>query len=68
MCPGRHFAKQEILLTLAILVSRFDMEFIGWTTMDGTASDRPARNDPNYSGAVGVPPDRDMKLHLRRLW
>lgn len=29
ICPGRHFAKQEILLTLATLFSCFDMELIG---------------------------------------
>lgn len=28
-CPGRHFAKQEILLTLATLFSYFDIELIG---------------------------------------
>lgn len=28
-CPGRHFAKQEILLTMATLFSYFDIELIG---------------------------------------
>lgn len=28
-CPGRHFAKQEILLTLASLLSCFEIELIG---------------------------------------
>ena len=29
MCPGRHFAKQEVMLTLALIVSNFDIQLIG---------------------------------------
>ncbi len=69
MCPGRHFAKQEIILTLAMLVSRFDVEFVEWTTLNGKAtSDRPAKDDGRYCGAAGMPPDRDMKIRWRRRW
>ena len=68
MCPGRFFAKQEIILTLAILVARFDLEFIEWTMLDGTPSDRAACNDVRWTGAAGVPPDRDMKMRWKRLW
>jgi len=68
MCPGRHFAKQEIMLTIAMLASRFDVEFVEWTNMDGSASDRPPQNDRRYTGAAGVPPDRDMKVRWKRLW
>lgn len=28
MCPGRHLAKQEILVTMAILISKFDLELV----------------------------------------
>ncbi|KAI8623365.1 cytochrome P450 [Xylariaceae sp. FL1651] len=66
MCPGRFFAKQEILMTLAILVERFDIEFVGWTHLDGRQSDRAAQNDVSCAGAVAIPPDRDMKVRLRR--
>ncbi|KAK3390639.1 cytochrome P450 [Podospora didyma] len=68
MCPGRHFAKQEIMVAVAMLVSRFDFEFVEWTNMDGTRSDRPARNNEKYSGAASVPPDRDLRLRWKRLW
>ncbi|KAM0321559.1 hypothetical protein ACHAQA_010049 [Verticillium albo-atrum] len=69
MCAGRAFAKQEIMFTIALLVSRFDVEFIEWTHLhDGSPSDREARGDPNYVGAASVPPDRDMKVKLRRVW
>ena len=31
MCPGRHFAKQEMLSTLAIMLTLFDIELAGIT-------------------------------------
>ncbi|KAK3358215.1 cytochrome P450 [Lasiosphaeria hispida] len=68
ICPGRFFAKQEIMLTIAMLVSRFDIEFVEWVNRDGTPSDRPAQNDSRWSGGASVPPDRDMKVLWKRLW
>ena len=69
MCPGRHFAKQEIMATLAIIVTTFDVEFIEWTSLDGkTKSDRPAKDNLAYSGSAAMPPDRDMKVRWRRRW
>ncbi|KAK0702256.1 cytochrome P450 [Lasiosphaeris hirsuta] len=41
ICPGRAFAKQEVLLTLAMIVARFDVKFVDWTKLDGSPSDRP---------------------------
>ncbi|ORY71962.1 putative cytochrome P450 [Pseudomassariella vexata] len=67
ICPGRHFAKYEILTTIALVVSKFDIEFIEWTKLDGSPSDRPARNDARYCGAGAMPPDRDMKIRWKRI-
>ncbi|KAK5654464.1 hypothetical protein OQA88_7092 [Cercophora sp. LCS_1] len=67
MCPGRFFAKQEIMLTIAILAHNFDMEFVEWTNEDGTPSDRPARNNLHWVGAIGMPPDRRMKVRWKRV-
>jgi hypothetical protein len=66
MCPGRHFAKQEIMVAIATTVVKFDMEFVEWTQMDGSRSDRPAQNDKRYAGAAGMPPDREMVVRWRR--
>jgi len=67
MCPGRHFAKQEIMSTIAIMVTTFDIEMIEWVTYDGKAkSDRPAQDNLKYSGAAALPPDRDMKVRWTR--
>lgn len=68
ICPGRHFAKQEIFMMVAVLLEKFDVEFVEWTTMDGKRSDRAARDDQTYAGAIGMPPDRDMKVRLVRRW
>lgn len=68
LCPGRHFAKREIMMAVAIIVAKFDIEFMGWVQSDGSRSDRPAFNDQKYAGAAAVPPDRDMKIRWRRAW
>ncbi|KAH8890157.1 cytochrome P450 [Thozetella sp. PMI_491] len=68
MCPGRYFAKQEIMLTLAMFASRFDIEFVGWTQLDGSPSDRPAKDHDKFLGAAAMPPDRDMQIRWKRLW
>ncbi|KAI1656394.1 putative cytochrome P450 [Daldinia decipiens] len=68
MCPGRHFAKREIMMTIAMILAKFDLEFVEWTQLDGSLSDRPARNDKRYAGAAAMPPDRDMRIRWKRLW
>ncbi|ROT35576.1 cytochrome P450 [Sodiomyces alkalinus F11] len=73
ICPGRHFAKQEIMLAVAMLVSRFDMEFVDWVYHDdhnghARTSDREAKEDDRFFGAASVPPDRDMRVRWRRIW
>lgn len=65
MCPGRHFAKQEIIGTLALFVTQFETEVIGWVTSDGSPSDREARNG---EGMAVFQPDRDLKIRVKRCW
>ncbi|KAJ2991563.1 hypothetical protein NUW58_g2470 [Xylaria curta] len=66
MCVGRNFAKPEVLLTVATLVTQFEIEFVSWLKPDGTISDRPAADNTGYANAVAAPPDRDMKIRWRR--
>lgn len=68
ICPGRHLAKQEMMLTLGTIAARFDIEFLNWMNKDGSKSEIPAQNDKHFAGAVGVPPDRDLKYRWKRLW
>lgn len=67
MCPGRFFAKQEIMLAVAMIVSRFDVEFVDWVNHDGSRSDRPAADDKKAIGSGAVSPDRDMRVRWRRI-
>ncbi|TWU75373.1 hypothetical protein ED733_000720 [Metarhizium rileyi] len=67
MCPGRHFAKYEIMIILAVLTTNFEVDFVRWTNADGTTSDRPAENDSRFFGVVAMPPDRDMEVRWRRV-
>ncbi|KAK8062514.1 cytochrome P450 [Apiospora hydei] len=68
LCPGRHFAKREIMMATAIIVAKFDIELVGWVAADGSLMEGPAMNDGRYAGAVAMPPDRDMRVRWRRLW
>jgi hypothetical protein len=67
MCPGRNFAKPEVLLAVAMVVSRFEIELVAWLKPDGSVSDRPAENDANYANSVAAAPDREMKVRWRRI-
>lgn len=52
---------------VGILVTKFDIEFVEWTKLDGSPSDRAAQNDPRFCGAGAMPPDRDMKIRWKRV-
>ncbi|KAF4624105.1 hypothetical protein G7Y89_g14068 [Cudoniella acicularis] len=67
ICPGRHFAKHEILITIALLVSKFEIEVVGWTKLDGSPSEREAGSDARFSGAGAMPPDRDLKMRWKKI-
>ena len=58
MCPGRHFAKYEMLLTFAVLVDRFDIKILspkGW---------RPD-NDLSRYGFGAVHPKQKVEARIR---
>jgi cytochrome P450 len=67
ICPGRQYAKFEALTTVALIISRLDIELLGWMMMDGKASNRPAQSDLSYCGAGAMPPDRDMRVRWKRI-
>lgn len=51
----------------ALLISKFDIEAVGWFNLDGSPSNRPAQGDVRFSGAGAQPPDRDLKVRLKRV-
>ncbi|KAF3015966.1 hypothetical protein E8E14_012770 [Neopestalotiopsis sp. 37M] len=59
MCPGRHFAKAEIINTLALLLSQYDFELVDTETI------RP-KPDVRWFPTGGLPPDRKVPFRMRR--
>ncbi|KAK8086049.1 Cholesterol 7-alpha-monooxygenase [Apiospora phragmitis] len=66
ICPGRFFAKHEILAAVAMVVTRFDLGFEGYSSLDGTTpSERgPGMEKAECRGIVSL--DRDMVVNMRR--
>lgn len=67
LCPGRFFAKQEIMAAIALIVLNFDFEVLGFTKLDGALTDRGLLVDEACHGSGVAPPDRDMKVTLKVL-
>ncbi|KAK0630533.1 cytochrome P450 [Bombardia bombarda] len=57
MCPGRHFAKSEIISTFALLTSRYDMEL-----MEGVA----VEPDLRWFPVGALPPAGKLPFRMRR--
>ncbi|KAH8709435.1 Cholesterol 7-alpha-monooxygenase [Beauveria bassiana] len=66
MCPGRNFAKQEILGTVAMILTAFDLQFIEYLDSKGNASNTfPSTVAYHLSAGVMVP-DGDMRVKVTR--
>lgn len=59
MCPGRHFAKQEIIGTFALVSSLFDIELL-------TPKDFVFEADMKYFPLGGLPPMEKIPFRIRR--
>jgi hypothetical protein len=55
------------MTAVALIVANFDIELEEFVHMDGPKSDRPPQDDAYYCGTAAMPPDRDMKIKLKRL-
>lgn len=60
ICPGRFFAKQEMMAAIAVLMREFDVELV-----DVEAS-RKTKPDMKYFPAGSLPPDRAVPVRMRR--
>ncbi|KAF4634070.1 hypothetical protein G7Y89_g4045 [Cudoniella acicularis] len=60
MCPGRFFAKQEVLAAVALMIAKFEMEFVGYVTHEGKKSERGPRPDLKNAGSGALVPDGDL--------
>ena len=66
VCPGRFFSKQEILTAIALVVLRFDLEMVGYIGDSGLTNQEPPKPKQNYAGGGVMPPDKDIKVRIRR--
>ncbi|KAK6511607.1 hypothetical protein TWF481_000522 [Arthrobotrys musiformis] len=57
VCPGRHFAVQEVQVLVAVLITAFE-----WDTMGGKVPEV----DRDFVGGGGLPAKGDVKVKLRR--
>lgn len=62
ICPGRYFAKQEIILTFAALFTKFDIE-LAFTSPGAAASVRP---DMRHAPFGTLPPLGTVPFRMRR--
>jgi hypothetical protein len=67
VCPGRHFGKMEILLSIALLVSEYDFDFVEWLSLDGQGGEREPQSDKTYAGQIAMFPDRDLRFRWRKI-
>ncbi|KAI1455294.1 cytochrome P450 [Annulohypoxylon moriforme] len=58
MCPGRHFAKTEIIGTFASLFSQYDVELVG--------ADPRVESDLRYFPTGGLPPTGKVPFRIRK--
>ncbi|CAL8582324.1 hypothetical protein XPA_007991 [Xanthoria parietina] len=60
LCPGRHFAKQEIITTAAILLTAYDFELVDMEGKD------PPQVDMSCFGFGTMPPNKAIPFRIRR--
>ncbi|KAG5770336.1 hypothetical protein H9Q73_013228 [Fusarium xylarioides] len=65
MCPGRNYAKQEILSAVVLFFVHFEIEPLRFVDRDGKASDRGPEVGNEARGVARV--DRDLLVRLRRV-
>jgi cytochrome P450 len=69
ICPGRHRAKEEILGTVTVLLTKFEFEFVSYVDKNGrpTAQEPGPLNIENYESRGVVQPDRDVLVRMRKV-
>jgi len=66
ICPGRVFAKQEVLAAVAIVLLDFDIEALGYLDQNGNAVENfPGLRDA-YQGTAITVMDGDIKVRMKK--
>lgn len=65
ICPGRVFAKQEVLASVATMLLNFDFEVLGFEDLSGKAMRRFPGLKEAYTGNGVMAMDGDMRVKMR---
>ena len=65
ICPGRVFAKQEVLASVAMVLSTFDLEVLRFVDEKGKTRDEFPGLRQSYSGSGIMAMEGDMRIILR---
>ena len=66
ICPGRVFAKQEVLGSVAMLLLAFEFEVVGFVDEQGKSRNCFPTIRNTFSGAGVMPTNEDIKVKMRR--
>jgi hypothetical protein len=66
MCPGRVFAKQEVLGAVAIVLLQYDLKVLHYVDINGKESSKFPGLMDMYGGNGIMPMDGDIVVELRR--
>lgn len=66
ICPGRIFAKQEAMGAFAMVLSRFEFDFVGYVDVDKKATDQFPGMPKAFPGSGTLSPGGDMVVKIRR--
>lgn len=65
ICPGRVFAKQEVLASVALILLAFDVEPLGFVDEQGNPTKKFPGLRKSYSGSGIMATDADMKVRIK---
>lgn len=67
ICPGRIFAKQEILTSLSMVLLGFEFEVLGYVGESGRKRDKFPTLRHGYSGSGVICMEGDIKVRMKRM-
>jgi len=66
MCPGRFFARQEILISVAVMVLKYDIEAVAVVDKKGRVQKGELEYDRSGAGFGALHPNGDLRCRIRK--
>jgi Cytochrome P450 len=67
ICPGRVFAKQEVLAAVALTLLEFDLQGLGYVDQKGMSTEKFPCFVQAFSGSGVIAMDGDVKVRMKRI-